>query len=218
MARLMPTHTSLARARKLRHPTRSCRCPNLDFGRSWRRPLIEAAESRAVARIHEAGEHRRDGENRSSPRVADGRSAACGHERAVLAATGHRRLIRAARHVGRHRHRRVIAHGRRHGRCGRGDRGQYQPDAGERSKQIADGGQAAHPLSIAQLVRREKVSQHNAVTGALTAAADTRRTRGLPDSFRTLSPASRRVISFIVAQSAGATLYCRWLWPTRDAA
>jgi len=218
VARLMPTHTSLARARKLRHPARSCRCPNLDFGRSWGRTLIEAVKSRVVARIDEAGEHRRDGENHSSRRITDRRRAAHGHERAILAATGHRGLIRTARHVGRHCHRCVIAHGRRHGGRGRRDRSQDQANDGEHRKQIADDGQAVHPLPIAQLVRREKASQHNAVTGVLAAAADTRRSRGVPDSFRILSPASRLVTSFITAQSAGAPLYCRRLWTRRDAA
>jgi len=218
VARLMPTHTSLARARKLRHPARSCRCPNLDFGRSWRRPLIEAAKSRAVARIHEAGEHRRDGENHSSRRITDRRRAAHGHERAILAATGHRGLIRTARHVGRHCHRCVIAHGRRHGGRGRRDRSQDQANDGERRKQIADGGQAVHPLPIAQL-RSPGESQPTQRCYRRSASGRRCATRKRPPaSFRALSPASRLVTSFIAAQSAGAPLYCCRLWTTWDAA
>ena len=152
----MPAHTSLARARKLRHPARWCRRPNLDFGRSWRRPFPKAAKPRVVAGNDQAGEHKRNGKNRSARRVADGGRTARGHERAILAAPGHRRLIRAAWHVGWHRHRCLIAHAGRQGRCRRGDRGENQPGDGQRSKQIADGGQAFHALPIAQPDRPEK--------------------------------------------------------------
>jgi hypothetical protein len=163
------THRSRRRASR-RHLARlRCRCLNLDFGRSWRWSLRQARRGRIIAWDNDARERKRQRENRPVGHVTQNLGGARSHKRAVLAAVGHRRLIRTARHFGGHSHCRVIAHGfvhrcsRRHRR--RRHRGQQQTRDRECGKKKAEGGWAFHLFAIPQVLLLQNRFRHNSVTG-----------------------------------------------------
>lgn len=163
-------HIARAGRASRRHLARlRCRCLNLDFGRSWRRSLRQARRGRIIAWNNDARERKRQRENRPVGQVAQSLCGARSHKRAALAAVGHRRLIRTAWHVGRHRHRRMVAHAFGHRSSGRHrrhrHRGQQQPRERERSKNKAEGGQASHLAAISHRRLPQNRIRHNSVTG-----------------------------------------------------
>ena len=147
--------------RKRRSPARAARrCSNLDFGRSWRRTLAQAGHISVIARKKDARQSKRYDEPCSLHGIAEELRRAHRHEEAIPAAVGYGRFLRAARHIFRHRHRRLIDHwligGRSrlscggHGHCGPCNRRDSKADGCQDGQETAYGGQSLHRGKIAQ--------------------------------------------------------------------
>jgi hypothetical protein len=128
----------------------------LNFGRSWWRAQSQAGHNPVIGGNQHACQYKRDDKASGWQRSASQLPGAHRHKNTILGAVGNWRLVRATRHVGRHRHIRTVIHGRRHlgrhGHRGRRHRRQDEADDRENRKELANGHQEFHQETLARRV------------------------------------------------------------------